>query len=136
MLIVKIDVVHLEVFERLFTSLPYVVRISFSDEPILSLVEVCPEFGTNEYPAPEIRILKQCSQKSLIVALLHSRTSAARGNPQSTNSPSSIRKPRTDRLLSNGCESTVPLTLDVSMKFDPSSTACKHSRDRARAKID
>ena len=70
MLVVKIDVVHLEVPERLFTGFPHVFRLPADGDPIL--LEEHPELGTNEYVAPELGILEQRPQESLIVSLLHS----------------------------------------------------------------
>jgi hypothetical protein len=120
MLIVEIDVVNLEVFERLFTGFPHVFRLSVYEE--LILVEEHPELGTNEHLAPEIGILKQRSQEPepLILSLLYPRSGRI---PEAPTNLASIY------LLSNGCESIVPLTLDVSMRLDPSSTAC-NGRDR------
>lgn len=69
MLIVKIDVVHLEVPERLFTGFPHVFRLPADGDPIL--LEEYPELGTNEHFAPEIGVLEQRSQKSLIISLLY-----------------------------------------------------------------
>ena len=68
MLIVEIDVVHLEVNEGLFTGLPYVFRLSI--DGIFLFIEDCPEFGANEYFAPEIGVLKHRSQESLICSLI------------------------------------------------------------------
>lgn len=69
MLIVQVDVVHLEVLERLSTGFPYVLRLSVDGEPLL--VEGRAEFGTNEHFAPEIGILEERSQESLIRSLLY-----------------------------------------------------------------
>ncbi len=71
MLIVKIDVVDLEVPERLFTGLPHVFRLPADGDPIL--LEEHPELGTYKHVAPETGILEQRSQESLIVSLLYSR---------------------------------------------------------------
>jgi len=68
MLIVEIDVVHLEVNKGLVTGLPYVFGLSV-DRKFFS-IEGGPEFGTNEHFAPEIGILKQRSQESLIFSLI------------------------------------------------------------------
>jgi len=64
MLIVKIDVLHLEVHEGLFTGLPYIFRLSV-DGNSLSFVEG-PEFGTNEHFVSEIGILEQRPQEPFI----------------------------------------------------------------------
>lgn len=71
MLIVKIDIVDLEVDERLFTGLPYVFRLSVDGKRIF--VEGGPEFGTKEHFAPEIGILEQYSQESLVFSLFYPR---------------------------------------------------------------
>jgi hypothetical protein len=68
MLIVKIDVVHLEVFEGLFTGLPHVFRFSVDSESFS--VEESPKFSTDEDLAPEIGVLEQRSQEPLVFSLL------------------------------------------------------------------
>ena len=94
-LIVKIDVVHLEVLERLFTGFPYVLRLSVDGESLL--VEGRPEFGTNKHFAPEIGILEERSQESLIRSLLYciqclSRFAAWANRPRIPKTPTHHRQ--------------------------------------------
>ena len=68
MLIVEVDVVHLEVGEGFFAGLPYVFGLSV-DSKIFS-IEEGPEFSANEHFAPETGILEHRSQELLVRPLI------------------------------------------------------------------
>lgn len=91
MLIVEIDVAHLEVNERLFTGLPDVFRFSVDGKTVS--VEESPEFGTNEDFAPEVWVFEQRPQEPLVFSLIYPVKASAASSANHIKHQLTIGKP-------------------------------------------